>query len=181
MSLVSLPANLVVAPVVAPIMWLGMLVGRGRRRSTPALAAPLNAVNGRAGRVRGPASRTRRPASRTPSLAVAAARGSLGALAGYAALALALAARRESRRRRRARPRCARLRAGGRLVAGLSGARRRAAPRPGETVVSFLDVGQGDATLVQRDGALDAVDTGPPGGPIVARLRAVGCGGSTRW
>ncbi len=37
------------------------------------------------------------------------------------------------------------------------GARRRAArpAAPGELVVSFLDVGQGDATLLQRDGARD--------------------------
>ena len=49
-----------------------------------------------------------------------------------------------------------------------------AAPRPGETVVSFLDVGQGDATLVQRDGAAMLVDTGPPEGRVVARLAAIG-------
>ncbi len=47
-------------------------------------------------------------------------------------------------------------------------------PRPGETVVSFLDVGQGDATLVQRDGRSILFDTGPPGGPIVSRLKEVG-------
>ena len=49
-----------------------------------------------------------------------------------------------------------------------------AAPGPGETVLTFLDVGQGDATLVQRDGAAVLFDTGPPDGPIVARLREVG-------
>ena len=44
LSLVSLPANLVAAPAVAPVMWLGMLsaavgqIGEG-------LAAPLNALN----------------------------------------------------------------------------------------------------------------------------------------
>ena len=44
----------------------------------------------------------------------------------------------------------------------------------GELVVSFLDVGQGDATLLQRGGASVLVDTGPPGGPIVERLRDSG-------
>jgi competence protein ComEC len=44
-------------------------------------------------------------------------------------------------------------------------------PAPGELVVSFLDVGQGDATLLQRDGAAVLVDTGPPDGPILTRLR----------
>jgi competence protein ComEC len=38
-------------------------------------------------------------------------------------------------------------------------------------VVSFLDVGQGDATLLQLDGTAVLVDTGPPDGPILARLR----------
>jgi competence protein ComEC len=41
-------------------------------------------------------------------------------------------------------------------------------------VVSFLDVGQGDATLLQKDGAAVLVDTGPPGGPILKRLSEAG-------
>ena len=40
--------------------------------------------------------------------------------------------------------------------------------------MSFLDVGQGDATLLQRDGASLLVDTGPPGGPILRRLAEAG-------
>jgi competence protein ComEC len=47
-------------------------------------------------------------------------------------------------------------------------------PAPGEFVVSFLDVGQGDATLLQLAGTAVLVDTGPPGGPIVERLAAAG-------
>jgi competence protein ComEC len=35
-------------------------------------------------------------------------------------------------------------------------------------------VGQGDATLLQLDGAAILVDTGPPGGPILQRLEDVG-------
>jgi competence protein ComEC len=58
-------------------------------------------------------------------------------------------------------------------VAGLAG-EGVARPRPGETVVSFLDVGQGDATLVERDGTSVLFDTGPAGGPVVSRLREVG-------
>jgi competence protein ComEC len=50
-----------------------------------------------------------------------------------------------------------------------------AGPRsPDELVVSFLDVGQGDATLLQRAGAALLVDTGPPDGPILSRLTAAG-------
>jgi competence protein ComEC len=60
------------------------------------------------------------------------------------------------------------------VVPALGAGGAAAAPRPGETVVSFLDVGQGDATLVQRDGASVLVDTGPPDGPILARLRDAG-------
>ena len=47
-------------------------------------------------------------------------------------------------------------------------------PRRGELVVSFLDVGQGDATLLRRDGVAVLVDTGPPGGPILERLAEAG-------
>jgi competence protein ComEC len=41
-------------------------------------------------------------------------------------------------------------------------------------VVSFLDVGQGDATLLQLDGRSALFDTGPPDGPILGRLAAAG-------
>jgi competence protein ComEC len=40
--------------------------------------------------------------------------------------------------------------------------------------ITFLDVGQGDATLIQRRSAAILVDTGPPDGPILARLRHAG-------
>jgi competence protein ComEC len=57
------------------------------------------------------------------------------------------------------------------LLAGRGGP---APPAPGELRVSFLDVGQGDATLLQRDGATVLVDTGPPDGPVVRRLAQEG-------
>jgi competence protein ComEC len=40
--------------------------------------------------------------------------------------------------------------------------------------LSFLDIGQGDATLVQHGEHALLVDSGPPGGPIVRRLREAG-------
>jgi len=43
-SLVGLPANLLAAPAIAPITWLGMLAA-GLGQLTPALAVPLNGVN----------------------------------------------------------------------------------------------------------------------------------------
>jgi competence protein ComEC len=62
-------------------------------------------------------------------------------------------------------------------LGGLVVARARAGPappRPGELVISFLNVGQGDATLLQLDGRSVLFDTGPPDGPIVARIAAAG-------
>jgi competence protein ComEC len=40
--------------------------------------------------------------------------------------------------------------------------------------ITFLDVGQGDATLIQRRQAAILVDTGPPDGPVLRRLRDAG-------
>jgi competence protein ComEC len=47
-------------------------------------------------------------------------------------------------------------------------------PDPHDVVVSFLDIGQGDATLIQHGGATVLVDTGPPGSPLPEHLRAAG-------
>jgi len=44
LSLVGLPANLMAAPAIAPITWLGMLAS-ALGQLTPALALPLNALN----------------------------------------------------------------------------------------------------------------------------------------
>ncbi|MDX6648898.1 MAG: competence protein ComEC, partial [Solirubrobacteraceae bacterium] len=59
------------------------------------------------------------------------------------------------------------------VVAFLEG-RRLPPPDPRDVVVSFLDIGQGDATLVQYGGATLLVDTGPPGSPLLQRLREAG-------
>ena len=176
-SLVSLPANLVAAPVVAPIMWLGMLSAAvAQAGSAPAL--PFNLLN--AGLVSFLAWLAHASA-RLPLAAVDVGPGIV--LAIYAAVAAALWQRQRLGHRLagaaaalRARPA---ILAGGvavcaLLVLSVFGGGGAAPPRPGETVVSFLDVGQGDATLVQRDGASLLVDTGPPGGPVVQRLRQAG-------
>ncbi len=159
-SLISLPANLVVAPVVAPIMWLGMLAGAiaqvdpGLARPLAAAAAPL------AGFVEHVASVSAAVPHAQLELALP---GLLGAVAGYGLLVLAWR-----------RPRVAAAAAAIALAWSLLGQRGRPPPAPGETVVSFLDVGQGDATLIERDGRSVLFDTGPPGGPILARLAQVG-------
>jgi competence protein ComEC len=65
------------------------------------------------------------------------------------------------------------------LVAGLAAAGWRFAssppPAPGRLTVSFLDIGQGDATLIQ-DGAGASVlfDAGPPEARVYRQLRAAG-------
>lgn len=43
-SLVGLPANLLAAPAIAPVTWLGMLAG-GLGQLSPSLALPLNGLN----------------------------------------------------------------------------------------------------------------------------------------
>ena len=85
-------------------------------------------------------------------------------------------------RRPRTRPGAAQLAAAGRRASwwrprslGARTRRRRPPPAaPGELVISFLDIGQGDATLIQHGGASVLVDTGPPDGPILHRLREAG-------
>jgi competence protein ComEC len=59
------------------------------------------------------------------------------------------------------------------LAAGLAHASRPPQP-PRDLTISFLDIGQGDATLIQHGAATVLVDTGPPEGPILDRLRAAG-------
>lgn len=161
-SLVSLPANVLAAPVVAPIMWLGMLSGAlGQVALAP--AALVNAVNAY-------------PLAALAWLAHASAglphasipltlSGPLALLGVYAALASAIVVRR------------ARAPLGVLAIVLVVGwiAWPRAQPvPPGGVTVSFLDVGQGDATLVQDGAHAVLVDTGPPTGPILARLAHAG-------
>lgn len=169
-SLVSLPANLVAAPVVAPIMWLGMLAGAAGQVAAAA-ALPLNLLNA------GLVSFLGWLAHAAASAPLADVRAPLPAVACVYALAGLAYALRHRLPRPPAVARAPRAWAGAGAAAALAALAFAAGggpapPRPGETVVSFLDVGQGDATLVQRDGASLLVDTGPPGGPVVERLRA---------
>jgi competence protein ComEC len=199
-SLAALPANLLAAAAIAVVMWLGMLAA-ALGQIAPALAAPLNAANEPLlafvewvaatlaaapfavveVHIRSPAALALAYAGLTIAILGlrAAARRGLGAAFEAHRAGGGLGAAFETRR------------AGGRglgtvpaalAVAGAvavllvvaSSTGGGGPPAPGELVVSFLDVGQGDATLLQRDGATVLVDTGPPGGPIVERLAAAG-------
>ncbi len=170
LSLVSLPANLLAAPAVAPIMWLGT-VAAALGQVASALAVPVAAV-------------AALPLAYVTWLASAAARlplaevavGSPGAV-GVAAIYLALAAGGLAYARLPHRAR--RAAAAVLLVAAVAtGAvlahRARPAAAPDELTISFLDVGQGDATLIQHGAAAVLVDTGPPAGRLRGLLRAAG-------
>jgi competence protein ComEC len=170
LSLVSLPANVLAAPAVAPVMWLGTIAG-ALGQVAPGLAAPVASV-------------AALPLAYLTWLAERAARlpgaelsvpglGVLGVIATYAAAAAAvLAWRRLGPRTRRPLGGLAVLAATAATAALALGAR--APGPPSDLTVSFLDIGQGDATLIQHGRAAVLVDTGPAEGPILARLRAAG-------
>ena len=192
--LAGLLANVLALPAVAPAMWLGMvkaalgLAGAALPGAeavaahTGALAKPplayLDLVAERCADL--PGGRMELPL-RSP-LAVCGAyvliglaltwMGRAGRLTGLAADR----AERAARWWRAPRP----FRVGAVLAAAaaclLAGASLLGSPRPpGELTVSFLDVGQGDATLVQHpDGTAVLFDGGPPEGGVVRLLRRAG-------
>jgi competence protein ComEC len=227
LSLVSLPANVLAAPAVAPVMWLGTLAG--------ALGGPApELLNSIAAFPLAYLAWLARAAASLPYASVAAELpGPLAALAIYALIAAVWLASRAAplQRARRwadgaargaARPRRAAAavlatldgldRAAAALVtAGIlrrtsppieeiaAGVRPRTAMRlsavvplvvvavalglllaprpprpPDEPTLSVLDVGQGDAVLLQDGPHAVLFDTGPPGAPLVRELRRAG-------
>ena len=191
-SLAALPANLLAAAAIAPVMWLGTLSAAAAQLA-PALALPFNAANAP---LLAFVQWTAHALGSAPAAVLPVRIGSTaGLVAAYVGLAaVVVAARRAAREIGRTRwalaggspwrtgrpPRRGALAAAAVVpaVALLLAAARDVdtAPPPvrGELVVSFLDVGQGDATLLQKDGVAILVDTGPPGGPIVRRLTESG-------
>ena len=176
-SLASLPANLLAAPAIAPIMWLGVLAAAAAQVAEPlaapftALAAPLlvyvqqvahHTSRGAVGDRR----RERRPRRDRRGLGRAGARlRSRAAPLGVAA-AEGVADACSPQRSRLGSARCS----------WSPGVVQGGAPTPAadEVVVSFLDVGQGDATLVQRGRTSVLIDTGVADGPILERLEEAG-------
>ncbi|HET6509185.1 MAG TPA: ComEC/Rec2 family competence protein [Baekduia sp.] len=155
---ITVPANVLAAPAVAPIMWLGFAAA-ALGQLTPALAAPLVALTGP-------------PLGYLVGVARTSANLPDPPLVALAALAVAALAA----RRRRTRPAAALALA--LAVAALAVHRHATAlappPPPGTLRVTALDVGQGDATLLQADGHAVLVDAGPPGTTLVAQLRTAG-------
>ena len=184
-SLAALPANLLAAAAIAPVMWLGMLAAAAAQLA-PGLAVPFNAANAP---LLAFVERVAHELAAAPGAVMPARLASpVQLLAAYAVLAaaiVALRARADSwlaaqpwehgpRRPRRLVAAAVAAPALVRVLATATGGDSLTPPARGELVVSFLDVGQGDATLLQKDGVAILVDTGPPGGPILRRLAEAG-------
>ena len=174
LSWVTVPANLLALPVVAPIMWLGAAAAVVGQASV-ALAAPLMVLAAwplafltAIGHLFATL-----PGAQAPVALPAAA-----AAAWWAVLAALAVSRVRAGAARLLAPRPVRAAltvaaATGVLAAAAGGAGGAPGP-PAGLVVSALDIGQGDATLIQDRGAAILVDTGPPAGPILRRLHEAG-------
>jgi competence protein ComEC len=167
-SPIGLPANVLAAPAVAPAMWLGALAAAVGQVSA-SLAAPLAAL-------------AALPTAYLAWLGHAAAhlpganlRLPLGVVIGVcvAAAALIIRPRRTPRRRARRGVLALALFAIAVLTAAAAARHDSAAPAAA-TRISFLDVGQGDATLIQAGGRAVLVDAGPMGDHIAALVRGEG-------
>ncbi|WP_324339755.1 ComEC/Rec2 family competence protein [Baekduia sp.] len=176
-SLVALPANVLATPAVAPVMWLGMAAA-AIGQVVPGLAGPLVMV---AGLPVGYLVALGRTAAAFPGAQVALPLAVVVILSALAAVLVTAPPARE----RLAGPRNARRRRLGVVAAtGLALAaaigpmligRRAVAPPPaGDLRITALNVGQGDATLLQAGGRAILVDAGPAGAGVVRELRAAG-------
>lgn len=179
LSLVSLPANLLAAPAVAPIMWMGALTATLGQLFTPfavlvgvAVKYPLAYVEWVA-----------HTASLTPNATVVTKIGTpLTLIAVYTVIfgiALVLKTGLGSRVKSFTVGSPARLLASLLITTAVviivvigGGIDRHRPPRL--PTISFLDIGQGDATLIQDGSTAVLVDTGPPDGPILKRLAEAG-------
>jgi competence protein ComEC len=165
LSTTTLLANLLAMPAVAPAMWLGMLAAAAAQ--VPGFPVEvLNAVNAPLlAYVAEVAAWCGRPEWASVELRL----GGAGLAAVYAVLAIAVVAVRVLA----ATGLTAIAVAAGWAATG-GGGDSLGPPRAGLRI-SVLDVGQGDAILVQPAGAPALlVDAGPPGGGIAAALRAAG-------
>jgi competence protein ComEC len=181
-STVTLVANLLALPAVAPAMWLGMLSAAAGQ--VPAF--PVEAINLPDALLLAYVAQVASWCARPSWASIAVSLGPGGLVASYAAIAAgALLAPRllrrlpigSSARWRVGRPLVAALAA---LVLAVGGSESPGSPPPPSPAglrVTILDVGQGDAILFQP-GAAPAilVDGGPPGDGLAAALEEAGVG-----
>jgi len=192
LSLAGLPANVLALPLVAPLMWLGML--RAGLGQLLALGPEVGAINDVLGKLLEPLlsalAAVATAFAQMPGAQIGLPLNSLAALAAtYALLGATMLlagrafARSEARRasaagawrRLSARRRSAAVVALAAITA-LALAQLTSPPAPPDHMtVTFLDVGQGDATLIQHpDGSAVLFDGGPPEGRVARLLRQAG-------
>jgi competence protein ComEC len=176
-SIVSLMANLLALPVVAPIMWTGMAAAASSQVWVEP-AALLNALNGYCLAYLAALAHW---SAGFPGSVWWVRIGSPAALASaYAILAAVILMLPKAGRLFRGSSSSSHwvpVAAATALVLGLAAWAPWSAPTvfPKRFTVSFLDVGQGDATLIQTpSGASALVDGGPPQVEIASKLRAAG-------
>jgi competence protein ComEC len=165
-SVVSLPANVAALPAIAPVMWIGMLASAAAQVSL----LPAELLNGLVAYLLGYIATIARWSASLPEAVWRVRIGSPLTLVSVYALLGAICAAVVSRSRR-AGVACLALLA---VVGGAVLVRGRPAQAPSHFTATFLDVGQGDATLFQAAGASVLVDGGPPEANVVERLRALG-------
>lgn len=194
LSTTTLVANVAAMPAVAPAMWLGMVAAAAAQ--VPGV--PLGAINGLDALFLAYIAQVAAWCAGPGWAEVHVHLGGAGLLASYLGLAAAIASIPWLRRRRRLalarreaeeviRPARRQLRSGAvaaliaalavaALVATALGGGRGIGPGPaGGLRVTVLDVGQGDAILLQpARAAAVLVDGGPPGDGLVAKLEAAG-------
>jgi competence protein ComEC len=186
-STVTLAANLLALPAVAPAMWLGMLVAAGGQ--VPGF--PVEALNALEALLLGYVAAIAELCGRPAWASVRIHLDAIGLVASYAALGAVTAFLPHVFRRRRIAARRRRLATGGRrrAVAGIgaglaalalflgSGGRPEPEAPPAGLRITVLDVGQGDAILLQPARAPSIlVDGGPPGDRLAGMLRERGVG-----
>ncbi len=189
-SVASLPANLLALPAVAPVMWLGMVTAFAGQLSQSLPVEHVNALTaGLIGYIEQVAHALAQPQWAQVALLGLrwpAATAIYAVLLGAGVVAIRAGRRRAGMNPRRRRLGGARLRVVscglvavvllGFAAAG-EGVDDGPGPQRNELRLSVLDIGQGDAILIEPPGA-DAVlvDGGPPGAGLEAQLADHGVG-----
>jgi competence protein ComEC len=170
-SLVSLPANVAALPAIAPVMWIGMLAS-GAAQVSVLPAVLLNALDAY---LLGYVATVARWSAALPGavweVRITSPAGLIGAYCGLGVVAAGLVLK----RRGSGRPLAVGVALAVAVVTASLALRHPPPAAPRDFTATFLDVGQGDATLFQTpDGPSVLVDGGPPEADVVDALRRHG-------